>query len=130
MPHSPDPPAHIVQDPRGGSKHLSPQVNRYSAGLITHLRMAEFTPAAGVRVIDMGTGLQRYKDELKNGDLFVGAGIVTAGSLHGAVLATAPRVRTAARRRAIDVVTRHPVLGGAASRLRAKYRLARSGPGD
>jgi hypothetical protein len=28
-----------------------------------HLRMAEFTPAAGVRVIDMGTGVQRYEDE-------------------------------------------------------------------
>jgi hypothetical protein len=29
----------------------------------------------------MGTGLQRYKDELKNGDLFVGVGMVTADSL-------------------------------------------------
>jgi len=105
------------------------EFSRYSAGLIMHVRMAEFTPAAGVRVIDMGTGLQRYKDELKNGDLFVGAGIVTAGSLRGAVLATAPRVRTAARQRAIDVVERHPVVRSAAVRLRAKYRLARSGRG-
>jgi len=32
--------------------------------------------------------LERPKDELENGDLFVG--VVTSGSLHGAVLATAP----------------------------------------
>jgi CelD/BcsL family acetyltransferase involved in cellulose biosynthesis len=94
-----------------------------------HLRMAEFTPAAGVRVIDMGTGLQRYKDELKNGDLFVGVGIVTTGSLRGAVLATAPRARAAARGRVIEVVRRHPVLHSAADWLRAKYRQARSGHG-
>lgn len=105
------------------------EFSRYSAGLIMHLRMAEFTPAAGVRVIDMGTGLQRYKDELKNGDLFVGVGIVTTGSLRGAVLATAPRARAAARGRAIEVVRRHPVLYSAAGRLRAKYRMARSGRG-
>jgi hypothetical protein len=79
-------------------------------------------------VIDMGTGIQRYKDELKNGDLFVGVGIVTTGSL-GAVLATAPRARAAARGRAIDVVRRHPVLLRGAGWLRAKYRLARSGRG-
>jgi CelD/BcsL family acetyltransferase involved in cellulose biosynthesis len=91
--------------------------------------MAEFTPAAGVRVIDMGTGVQRYKDELKNGDLFVGVGMVTTGSLRGAVLATAPRARAAARGRVIDVVKRHPVLHSAGGRLRAKYRLARSGRG-
>ena len=105
------------------------EFSRYSAGLIMHLRMAEFTPAAGVRVIDMGTGLQRYKDELKNGDLFVGVGIVTTGSLRGAVLATAPRARAAARGRVIDVVRRHPVLHSAAGWLRAKYRVARSGRG-
>lgn len=45
------------------------EFSRYSAGPTMHLRIAEFTPAAGVRVIDMGTGVQRYKDELKNGDL-------------------------------------------------------------
>lgn len=105
------------------------EFSRYSAGLIMHLRMAEFTPAAGVRVIDMGTGLQRYKDELKNGDLFVGVGIVTTGSLRGAVLATAPRARAAARGRVIEVVRRHPVLHSAAGWLRAKYRQARSGRG-
>lgn len=105
------------------------EFSRYSAGLIMHLRMAECTPAAGVRVIDMGTGVQRYKDELKNGDLFVGVGTVTTGSLHGAVLATAPRARAAARQRAVDVVRRHPVLRSAAGWLRAKYRLARSGRG-
>lgn len=105
------------------------EFSRYSAALIMHLRMAEFTPTAGVRVIDMGTGLQRYKDELKNGDLFVGVGIVTTGSLRGAVLATAPRVRAAARGQVIDVVRRHPVLRSAAGWLRGKYRLARSGRG-
>jgi CelD/BcsL family acetyltransferase involved in cellulose biosynthesis len=77
----------------------------------------------------MGTGVQRYKDELKNGDLFVGVGVVTAGSLRGAVLATAPRARAAARGRAIDIVRRHPVLRSAAGFLRAKYRVARSGRG-
>lgn len=75
------------------------EFSRYSAGLIMHLRMAEF----------------------------VGVGTVTTGSLHGAVLATASRARGAARRRAIDVVRRHPVLHNTAGWLRAKYRLARSG---
>ncbi len=103
------------------------EFSRYSAGLIMHLRMAEFTPTAGVRVIDLGTGVQRYKDELKNDDLFVGVGVVTTGSLRGAVLATAPRVRATARRRVIAVVERHPMLHSAAGWLRAKYRLARSG---
>lgn len=103
------------------------EFSRYSAGLLMHLRMAEFTPTAGVRVIDLGTGVQRYKDELKNGDLFVGVGVATAGSLRGAVLATAPRVRATARRRAVATVQRHPVLRSAAGWLRAKYRQARSG---
>lgn len=101
--------------------------SRYSAGLIMHLRMAEFTPAAGIRVIDMGTGVQRYKDELKNGDLFVGVGIVTTGSLRGAALTTARRTRATARRRVIDAVRAHPVLYSAGGWLRSKYRLARSG---
>ncbi|HET6192254.1 MAG TPA: hypothetical protein VFE59_35250 [Trebonia sp.] len=45
------------------------------------------------------------------------------------VLATAPRARAAARRRATDVVKRHPVLHSASGWLRAKYRMARSGRG-
>lgn len=102
------------------------EFSRYSAGLILHLRMAEFTPSAGVRVIDLGTGVQRYKEELKNGDLFVGFGVVTAGSLHGAVLEAVHRVRVTGRREVINTVKRNPILFRAAGWVRTKYRLARN----
>ena len=87
-----------------------------------HLRMAEFTPGAGVRVIDMGTGIQRYKEELKSGDIFVGTGLVTAKSL----LAVTHRARTIGRQRVVGAIKENPILFQAAGWVRARYRLARN----
>lgn len=96
--------------------------SRYSPGLVLHLRMAEFTPSVGVRVIDLGTGVQRYKEELKSGDIFVGEGIVTGGSL----LATAHRARGIWGQWAVGTIKQHPRLFEAANWLRKQHRLRRS----
>jgi CelD/BcsL family acetyltransferase involved in cellulose biosynthesis len=96
--------------------------SKYSPGLIMHRCLAEFTPSVGVRVIDMGTGIQRYKDELKTGDIFVGTGMVTAKSL----LAAAHLARGVARPRVIGAIKQNPVMFQATSWLRRKYRLARN----
>lgn len=94
----------------------------YSPGLIMHMRMAEHTPAAGIRVIDMGTGIQRYKEELKNGEIFVGGGIVTGKSL----LAAAHRARGIGSQWLVTTVKQHPRLFETARSLRNRYRLTRS----
>ena len=96
--------------------------SKYSPGLVMHIRLAEFTPGVGVRVIDMGTGVQRYKDELKTGDIFVGTGLVTAKSL----LAAAHLARGIGRQRVIGTIKQNPVMFQATSWLRARYRLARN----
>jgi CelD/BcsL family acetyltransferase involved in cellulose biosynthesis len=97
---------------------------KYSAGLIMHLRLAEHTAAAGVRAIDMGTGVQRYKEELKSGDLFVGFGAATAGSARGAALAVARQVREDGGRRLAGAVKQNATLSRAAYRLRDRRRSA------
>jgi CelD/BcsL family acetyltransferase involved in cellulose biosynthesis len=94
----------------------------YSPGLIMHMRIAEFTPSAGIRVIDMGTGVQRYKEELKSGEIFVGGGTVTGRSL----LAVAHQARGIGGRWVITTIKQHPHLFGAARGLRNRYRLTRS----
>jgi CelD/BcsL family acetyltransferase involved in cellulose biosynthesis len=99
--------------------------SNYSAGLIMHLRMAEHMPSVGVDLIDLGTGVQRYKEQLKNGDFFVGVGTATAGSPRGAVMATALRVREGGGRWMVNAVKRNPVLFGAAGWLRTRYRRIR-----
>lgn len=98
-----------------------PGFSRYSPGLVMHMRMAEFTPSTGVQVIDMGTGVQRYKEELKSGDLFVGAGTVTTGSL----LAAAHRAGGIGGQWAVSTIKQHPFVFETANRLRRRYRLAR-----
>lgn len=95
---------------------------RYSPGLILHVRMAELTPSMGVRVIDLGTGVQRYKEELKSGDIFVGAGVVTGGSL----LASAHQARGSWSQWAVGTIKQHQSFFKAASWLRKQYRM-RSG---
>lgn len=94
----------------------------YSPGLIMHMRMAEFSSEAGVRVIDMGTGVQRYKEELKSGDIFVSSGIVTGESL----LATAHRARGIGSQWVASTIKQHPLVFEATKWLRKRYRLARS----
>lgn len=96
--------------------------SKYSPGLILHLRMAEFTPSVGVRVIDMGTGVQRYKEELKSRDIFVGEGIVAGRSL----LAAAHQARGIGGRWTVDTIKQHRPLFETAAWLRKQYRLARS----
>jgi CelD/BcsL family acetyltransferase involved in cellulose biosynthesis len=95
---------------------------KYSAGLIMHMRMTEFTPGAGVRIIDLGTGEQRYKDELKSGEFFVGAGIASTGSLVG----TAYRAGRTGGQRVVAGIKDNPALFRAAHWLRGQYRSARN----
>lgn len=96
--------------------------SKYSPGLIMHMRMAEFTPGVGVRVIDLGTGIQRYKEELKSGEFFVGSGIVITKSL----LAVMHRRGRIGSRRVVAAVKRNPALFHAAGWLRKRYRSARN----
>lgn len=95
---------------------------RYSPGLIQHLRMAEETAAAGVHLIDLGTGAMRYKETLKSADLFVAEGIVTRRSL----LAAANWARSAPTAWAIRQIKRHPSLLDAAGAALRHYGRIKS----
>ena len=68
--------------------------SRQSPGLIQHLRMAEETAALGIHLINLGKGAERYKQTLKNHDLFVAEGMAARAPL----LATAHRARIRAVR--------------------------------
>jgi CelD/BcsL family acetyltransferase involved in cellulose biosynthesis len=54
---------------------------RQSPGLIQLLRMVEEAAAIDVHLIDLGKGTSRFKETLKNCDLFVAEGMVTLGPL-------------------------------------------------
>ena len=95
---------------------------KYSPGLILHLRMAEAAPRAEIKLIDLGTGANRYKEELKSRDIFVGEGVVRGRS----PLAVAHCVRRAASQRAVRVTKEHPSLFHAAGWVRKYYRQARN----
>lgn len=95
--------------------------SKYSPGLILHLRMAEAVTKVDVALIDMGTGANRYKEELKSRDILVGKGIVTAGS----PLAALHQVRFAAGPWAARTIKRHPSFFRTAHWLRGYYREAR-----
>ena len=90
---------------------------RQSPGLIQHLRMAAETAAIGIKLIDMGTGAERYKHTLKSYDLFVAEGVV----VRGALTACAHRVRSVQGNWARRQVKRHPLLFRAADRLLRHY---------
>jgi CelD/BcsL family acetyltransferase involved in cellulose biosynthesis len=94
----------------------------YSPGMILHLRLAEFAPGLGIRLIDMGTGAKRYKEELKTGDICVGIGVVTRRS----PLAAAHKARDAAGQWAVRTIKGYPHLFAAAASLRRAYRQARN----
>lgn len=93
------------------------RLRRDSPGMIQHLRMAEQAAGLGVQVIDMGAGLQEFKETLKSGDQFVGAGLVTRSPLS----ACAHRARGAATEWARRQVKRHPPLFRAADGLLRHY---------
>jgi len=91
--------------------------SRESPGMIQHLRMAEQAAALGVQLIDMGAGPEQYKETLKSGDQFVGAGIVTRGP----VAAGAHWARGAAAGWARGQVKRYPPLFHVADRILRHY---------
>jgi CelD/BcsL family acetyltransferase involved in cellulose biosynthesis len=90
-----------------------PRFGKHSPGLIHHLKMAEETPFLGVRMIDLGKGPERYKQALKNHDLFVGEGMAARGPL----LAAAHRARTGAVRWASPYIRQHAHLYHATDRI-------------
>jgi len=91
--------------------------SRQSPGLIHTLRKAEVTAPLGVHMIDMGKGAERYKEELKNHELFVSEGMVARGS----PLAVAHRVRSDVVRWARPRIRRHPYLFRVGDQLLRHY---------
>jgi CelD/BcsL family acetyltransferase involved in cellulose biosynthesis len=89
------------------------QFNKYSPGLIMIRMMTEELAEIGVDRLHMGKGAKRYTEELKNSDVFVGAGTVTSRSAMG----TAHRVRNAAGLWALQTVRAHPGWHRAADRV-------------
>lgn len=94
------------------------QFNKYSPGLIQIRLMTEELAGIGVDRLHMGKGAKRYTEDLKNSDVFVGAGTVTSRSVLGA----AHQVRNATSLWALRTVREHPALHRTADRL-----LRRSG---
>ena len=90
---------------------------RQSPGLIQHLRMAEEVAALDVHMIDMGTGVERYKQTLKSYDLFVAEGVVTQGLL----FATAYRARRTVAGWARRHIRQHRALFHAADGILRHY---------
>jgi CelD/BcsL family acetyltransferase involved in cellulose biosynthesis len=90
---------------------------KQSPGLTQHLRMAEHLAAAGVHMIDMGTGADRYKQTLKSHDLFVAQGVMAQGP----AAVRAYRIRGSAINLAREHVKRHPLLFRAADRILRRY---------
>ena len=93
------------------------RLSRQSPGLIQHLRMAEETAALSINLINLGTGLGRYKETLKSYDLFVAEGVVAQGPL----LAGAHRAASALADRARHKIKQYPPLFRAADRLLRHY---------
>jgi CelD/BcsL family acetyltransferase involved in cellulose biosynthesis len=83
-----------------------PLFGRQSPGLIQHLKMAQEAAVHGVRLIDMGTGGERYKHTLKSHDIFVAEGVVARGPLHAGMHQAGRAATGWARRRA----RHHPLL--------------------
>jgi CelD/BcsL family acetyltransferase involved in cellulose biosynthesis len=54
---------------------------RRSPGMIKFLRLAENAAALGMRMIEMGTGDERYKQTLRSRDLFLSRGVMGRGPL-------------------------------------------------
>lgn len=90
-----------------------PHFARHSPGLILHLGRLDAIASLGVYLVDMGKGLERYKQTLKNHDLYVAEGLVTRGPLHAAV----HRARTGAVRWAGPQLRKRPLLFHAADRI-------------
>ena len=98
-----------------------PEFGRYSPGLISLLRMAQDSPALGVRLIDLGKGPHRYKETLKSADIFVAEGMVTGRS----PLAAAHRARVTSVQWAMRTVRGNQRLFDAADGVLRRYGRAR-----
>ena len=83
---------------------------KYSPGLLHHLRLFEEISAAGIQLIELGKGTKRYKENLKNGEVFLAEGIVARRSPAGA----AHRAYRAPLARVIRQIRAHPPLFSAA----------------
>jgi CelD/BcsL family acetyltransferase involved in cellulose biosynthesis len=62
-----------------------PEAARFSPGILLLLKLAEVAAAQGVEYLDLGKGDERYKQEMKTGDLPLGEGFVTLGTLSAAL---------------------------------------------
>jgi CelD/BcsL family acetyltransferase involved in cellulose biosynthesis len=87
--------------------------SKLSPGLLQLLRMAEANAARGIRLIDMGTGTEGYKQVLRSHDLLVTEGVVTRGRLAAGAYRAGGAGAGWARRQ----VKRHPLLFRAADRM-------------
>ena len=93
---------------------------RYSPGLIHLMLMAKELASASIEAIQMGKGAQKYAQSLKNGDILVSDGAVTARSTLGIAHDSWDR----ASRVALNTVRQHPVLRSAVDTLLRKGRPA------
>lgn len=94
--------------------------NKYSPGLIQIRMMTEELSGIGVDRLHMGKGAKRYTGDLKNSDIFVGAGTVTSRS----ALGTAHRVRAATSLWALRTVREHPALHRTADGLLRRFGVS------
>jgi CelD/BcsL family acetyltransferase involved in cellulose biosynthesis len=96
--------------------------SKLSPGLLQLLRMAEANAARGIRLIDMGTGTESYKQVLRSHDLLVTEGAVTTGRLAAGAYRAGGAGAGWARRR----IKRHPLLFRAADRAARRFGGAAS----
>jgi CelD/BcsL family acetyltransferase involved in cellulose biosynthesis len=76
---------------------------RYSPGLTQIRLMTEELAHIGVNRLHMGKGAKRYTEDLKNSDIFVGAGIVTSRTVAG----SAYRIRNTVSEWALRTTREH-----------------------
>ena len=94
-----------------------PRFSKLSPGLLQLLRMAEANAARGIRLIDMGTGTEGYKQLLRSHDLLVAEGVVTGGRLAAGTY----RAGSAGTGWASRQVKRNPMLFRAADRVARRF---------
>jgi CelD/BcsL family acetyltransferase involved in cellulose biosynthesis len=95
-------------------------LSKYSPGLIMIRMMTEELAGIGVDRLHMGKGAKKYTEELKNSDIFVGAGSVASRS----VLGTAHHARNATGQWALHTVRAHPSWHHAADRLLRRFGVS------
>ncbi|MFF9244031.1 GNAT family N-acetyltransferase [Streptomyces sp. NPDC014776] len=91
----------------------APEAARFSPGILLLLKLAQAAADDGVDLLDLGKGGERYKQELKTGDLTLTEGWVARDTLPAALL----RTRAESVRRVRTAVSAHPGMRKAASRL-------------